>query len=487
LRPRARIALASALLAPLVTTCATLPDRDRGIERSVVRILNHAQRGDWYTPWDASTTEQGSGSGFVIEGGLVMTNAHVVSDARMILLYLYGDPNPHEARVRIIAHDCDLALVEPVDPGVLDGLPAMSFGGLPRLRSVVETYGYPAGGERISSTRGVVSRIEMQRYSHTEGDSHLTVQTDAAINPGNSGGPVVQGGRVVGVAFQAASQLENVGYFIPTEVIRHFLSDAADSRYDGYPDLGITTSTLENPAARSRAGMGPDQSGVRVDFVFRGSSADDRLRPGDVLLEIGDHPIANDGTVAADGLRLDFEVLLDRLQIGEEVRLGILREGAGQRLQFPVDRYPPFRLYRRIYDEPPRYFVYAGLVFVPLDREILLTQGDEIPQQLIYESYLRPMAEPGSAREEPVVLMRRLDHPVNAEMAWSKGLVVDRVDGRAIRDLFDLVAALDEDAGPFHVIEFAYSHRFAVLDREEALRSHAEILELYGVSRDRRL
>jgi S1-C subfamily serine protease len=487
LRPRARTALAAALLAPGLTTCASLAVRDSGIERSVVRIVNHAQRGDWYTPWEASAPELGSGSGFVVEGGLVMTNAHVVSDARMVLLFLHGDPTPHEARVRIIGHDCDLALVEPVEAGVLEGLPAMSFGSLPQLRSVVETYGYPAGGERISSTRGVVSRIEMQRYSHTEGDSHLTVQTDAAINPGNSGGPVVQGSQVVGVAFQAATLLENVGYFIPTEVIAHFLDDAADGRYDGYPDLGISSSNLENPAARRRAGMQPGESGVRVDFVFRGSSADGRLRPGDVLLEIGDHAVANDGTVAADALRLDFEVLLDRLQIGDELRLRVLREGERQSLRFPVDRYAAFRLYRRIYDEPPRYLVYAGLVFVPLDREVLLTQGEEIPQQLIYESYLRPMAEPESTREEPVVLLRRLDHPVNADMAWSRDLVVDRVDGRPIRDLHELATALEADSGPFHVIEFAYSRRFAVIDRAQAEQSQAEILERYGVPQDRRL
>jgi S1-C subfamily serine protease len=488
LRPRARSALVALLLAPALASCATFGARDAGIERSVVRIVNNAQRADWYTPWEASAPELGAGSGFVIEGGLVMTNAHVVSDARMVLLFLYGDPTPHEARVRVIGHDCDLALVEPVEAGVLEGLPAMSFDGLPELRSVVETYGYPAGGERISSTRGVVSRIEMQRYSHTEGDSHLTVQTDAAINPGNSGGPVVQGGKVVGVAFQAATLLENVGYFIPTEVISHFLTDAADGRYDGYPDLGISTSNLENPAAQRRAGMRPGESGVRVDFVFRGSSADGRLRPGDVLLEIESHPLANDGTVAAEGgLRLDFEVLLDRLQIGDELSLRVLREGQRQELRFPVDRYAPFRLYRRIYDEAPRYFVYAGLVFVPLDREVLLTEGEEIPPQLIYESYLRPIAEPDSSREEPVLLLRRLDHPVNADMTWSRDLVVDRVDGRPIRDLRELAAALEADAGPFHVIEFAYSHRFAVIDREQAERSNAEILERYGVPRDRRL
>ncbi len=64
------------------------------------------------------------------------------------------------------------------------------------------TYGFPLGGQDVSSTAGIVSRIESRRYVHSGADSHLVVQTDAAINPGNSGGPVVQDGKVVGVAFQ---------------------------------------------------------------------------------------------------------------------------------------------------------------------------------------------------------------------------------------------------------------------------------------------
>jgi len=313
------------------------------------------------------------------------------------------------------------------------------------------------------------------------------VQTDAAINPGNSGGPVVQDGKVVGVAFQVAGELENVGYFIPPEVIEHFLADAADGRYDGYPDLGIRVANLENPAARREAGMRENESGVRVDLVYPGSSADGRFRGGDVLLAIDGREIANDGTIAVDGLRLHTEVLLDRLQVGEEVELRRLRQGERQDLRFPVDRYPPYRLYRRIYDELPRYYVYAGLVFVPLDREVLMTFGEEIPPDLVFESYLRPIVEPERKRPEPVVLLGWLDHPVNADLALSRSLVVDRVNGRSVGSLAELVAAVEESREPFHVFEFAHLGSSAVLDRAEADRAQREILELYGIPSDRRL
>lgn len=77
------------------------------------------------------------------------------------------------------------------------------------------------GGECISITAGVVSRVEMTTYANA-GQDLLSVQIDAAINPGNSGGPVVNGnGELVGVAFQSLSDydVENIGYVVRREKI----------------------------------------------------------------------------------------------------------------------------------------------------------------------------------------------------------------------------------------------------------------------------
>ena len=456
------------------------------IERSMVRIVNHSQKADWYSPWTSAPTQPSAGSGFVVDGGLVMTNAHVVSDARMLLLYLHGDPTPHEARVVSIAHDCDLALLEPVEVGLLEDIPALKFGALPRLGSLVETYGYPTAGRQLSATRGVVSRIEVNRYSHSGLDSYLTVQTDAAINPGNSGGPVVQGGRVVGVAFQSVSTLENVGFFIPTEIIRHFLGDLADGRYDGFPEIGLLWSKLENPAARRAAGLEATASGVRVDLVIPGSAADGQLREEDVLIEVNGHGIANDGSVAVAGLRLAFVAIVDQLQSGETVSLGVVREGRRLDLAFPIESLAELDCYRAPYDELPRYYVYAGLVFVPLCSGVVAALGDSVQTQISYEYSSRAFAEP-ERLDNTVVLLRRLDHPVNVHMTWSGQAVLERVNDRPIRSLTDLVEAVESNREEFHVFEFAYFGRFEVMRREDADRAHPEILERFGVAEDRRL
>ncbi len=415
-----------------------------------------------------------------------MTNAHVVSDARMLLLYLHGDPTPHEARVASVAHDCDLALLEPVEAGLLDDLPALKFGGLPQLGSLVETFGYPTAGQQLSSTRGVVSRIEVNRYSHSGLDAYLTVQTDAAINPGNSGGPVVQDGRVVGVAFQAVSQLENVGFFIPTQIIRHFLADLDDGRYDGFPEIGLMWSKLENPAARSASGLGPTDSGVRVDLIFPGSSADGHLLEGDILVQVNGHDIANDGSVAVGDLRLALMVLVDHLQSGEIMKLGVVREGRRLEVEFPIESLAALDCYRAPYDILPQYYVYAGLVFAPLCSGVVGALGNTVQTQISYEYSSRAFAEP-ERMNSTVVLLRRLDHPVNVDMTWSSQAVVERVNDRPIRSLVDLVEALESNRDPFHVFEFAYFGRFEVMRREAADRAHPEILERFGIVGDRRL
>lgn len=161
-------------------------------ERSVIQIFTFAQQPVWDAPWRFDSVRRMGGSGFVIKGKRIMTNAHVVSWGRQIIVRRYQDPRPYVAEVEYVGHDCDLAVLNVQDEHFFDNLEALEFGDLPKVRSAVITYGYPAGGEEISYTRGVVSRIESEPYSHIGNRQLLSVQTDAAINPGNSGGSTLR-------------------------------------------------------------------------------------------------------------------------------------------------------------------------------------------------------------------------------------------------------------------------------------------------------
>ena len=168
----------------------------------MVQIFTEYVEPNWSAPWLFDITHRASGTGFLIDGGRIMTNAHVVAWTTQLVVRKYHDPKPYFAKVEYVAHDIDLAVIKVDDPDFYKGMKPLDFGPLPKVRSTVVTYGFPAGGQQISYTAGVVSRIEVQGYVHIGDRAFLAVQTDAAINPGNSGGPVIQDNKVVGVAFE---------------------------------------------------------------------------------------------------------------------------------------------------------------------------------------------------------------------------------------------------------------------------------------------
>lgn len=303
--------LATALL------CLTILGLQAGSpERSVIQILTFSQQPQFDSPWRYDNVRRSGGSGFVIKGKKIMTNAHVIAWAKQILVRRYQDPRPFQARVTYAGHDCDLAILEVDDPSFFDGLDPLDFGDLPAVRSAVVTCGYPAGGEQISFTRGVVSRIEVQNYAHPGHRFLLAVQTDAAINPGNSGGPVLQDDKVVGVAFQGVPGLENAGFFIPPEVIRHFLKDIDDGKYSGFPEVGMNLVPLQNPAYRKFLGLPEDGTGARIDSLRPGGPAEKLLKRDDVVLDIAGYPVGSDGTVLYRDNRVSGAILFQMVQDG---------------------------------------------------------------------------------------------------------------------------------------------------------------------------
>ena len=465
-------------------------------ERAVVQILTSSQVPVYDAPWRFQPVQRSSGTGFVIDGGRILTNAHVIAWAKQILVRRYQDPRLLPARVVFAGHDCDLALLELIEPKELADVKPLEFGELPEVRSTVVTAGYPAGGDQMSFTRGVVSRIEVQPYAHPGNRALLAVQTDAAINPGNSGGPVIQDDKVVGVAFQGIPGLQNAGFFIPPEVIRHFLDDIKDGRYDGFPMAGVNFYDLQNPAYRRLLGLPDDGRGARVDALRAGGPAERVLKPDDVLLEANGYVVGSDGLVLYKGNRVAAAVVFQQLQAGQVLRLKVWRDGGPLEVNLPLEAYDGDRLNGRQYDEPPRYFIHGGLVFTSLSANYLDSASDggrggvrDELAQLGYELHHLPVESPDAARTEPVVLSSVLPHPVNADFGVRGQAFVNRINGVRITCLEDVKRALLEHKGERHRFEFwgpTYGPLEA-LDRAAAIAANADTLRTYGIVSAERL
>ena len=478
--------MARLLMLLLPVFCAALLQA-APIAESLVRIEATSQEPDYKTPWSPGDVVSGVGAGFVIDGDRIMTNAHVVSNARFLTVSKEGDPKPYTARVLHIAHDCDLALLKIDNVEFFNGTTPLEFGGLPELESVVSVYGYPIGGKRLSVTRGIVSRIDFQTYSHSGMDSHLAIQIDAAINPGNSGGPVMQNGKVVGVAFQGYSGnvAQNVGYMIPVPVIERFLKDVEDGKYDRYIDLAISYQNLFNPAARRALGLEDNDSGVMVGAVYGGGSSDGILRPGDVLLEIDGYPIASDGSIRLQNGVVPLTEVVERKFRGDKAKLVILRDRKKETVQVPLDEPWPFTLQSNAYDEKPRFVIYGGLVFQPVDQNFL-RDHDPSNQRLNYSFDF--FVEDGiyRDREEHVVLSHILPDPVNAHADDFRYSLINEINGRKIRTLRDVTEAFAKPED-YYVIKTADIGPPIVMERMAVESARKNILSRYGVEKEQNL
>ena len=469
------------LLATLVTLQAV------EISRSLIRIEATSQEPDYKTPWNPGDVASGVGAGFVVEGKRVMTNAHVVSNARFLTISKEGDPNPYLAKVLHVAHDCDLALLSVENPNFFKGTLPLEFGGIPEIESAVSAYGYPLGGTRLSVTRGIVSRIDFQPYSHSGMDSHLAIQIDAAINPGNSGGPVMQKGKVVGVAFQGYSGdvAQNVGYMIPTPVIDRFLKDVEDGRYDSYVDLALTYRSLFNPAARRALGLKDDSTGVQVCSVYSGGASDGIVRPGDVILKIDGHPVSCDGTIPMEDEAVPLEEVVERKFRGESVRLDVLRDEKPVALTVPLKEPWPFKLQSNLYEERPRFVMAGGLVFQPVDQNFMEAHDPSEPRlNYLFEFFMADGLH--ANRPEIVVLSNILPDPVNAYAEEFRYSVVDEVNGHKIKRIEDIAAAFEEPV-EYHVIKLAGGNRPIVLERKAVEEARPRIRERYAVTAEKNL
>jgi len=455
-------------------------------EKSVVMIMAVRQEFDYVTPWKKRPMSGGVGTGFVIDGRRILTNAHNVANARYIEVSKQYEATRYPAAVEFVGHDCDLAIVRVYDESFFDDTTPLSLGGIPRVNSTVQTCGFPMGGRQLSITKGVVSRIETGIYSHTQADSHVIIQTDAAINPGNSGGPVLQDGKVVGVAFQGLQQADNIGYLIPTTVIRHFLTDIEDGTYDGFGSLGADTfEGLHNPAYKKYLQVPPAVEGVVVTEVVRNSTAEGILKKGDVLTKIGDYTIDNDGLIHIDGLRLDFSEAIDRKQIGETIDITFYRDGRPQTATLNVALNYPVLTWGRLYDNEPKYHIFAGLTFVTLSRNFLENWGrnwlSEIPFTLRYLFFHANELIDDAERKQLVVLSEILPDDVNVYLAGFKNQVVETVNGVKINTLKDLPAAFEKDQDGYCIVKFMNNDSPMIIDAAAARSRQADILNKYQV------
>jgi S1-C subfamily serine protease len=453
---------------------------ENGTKEAIVKIYSTAKIPNYQEPWNSSMRSS-TGSGAIIEDGYILTNAHVVANQAFIEVQRYGQRKRYIAKVYAVSHQADLALLKVEDKAFFEGVKPLTFGSLPSVEQKIVVYGYPMGGSTLSATIGVVSRIEHHTYAHS-GESFLAVQVDAAVNPGNSGGPALSDGKIVGVVMQLISKSQNIGYLVPVNMVKHFIEDMKDGKYDGFADLGLGTQKLENPAIRRYYGLDDNVSGKLIVKVVHNSSLAGLLKEGDILTAVDGHNVENDGTVEFRKHEYThYQHFVDAYQMGEKVKLDIIRDRKKMQVEADI-KYTADDMYlvkTTRYDTIPSYFVYGGYVFSPLTRNLILSTN----RNRLKLSYLAGKWQEKD-KSEVVVLLKVLASDMsrgdNDFAMWP----IDKVNGEPFKNFKEFYQKMQTATTEYIVLEDNDGVK-VIIDREEAQEKQSAILKKYNIEFDK--
>jgi S1-C subfamily serine protease len=425
----------------------------------------------------------------VIEGKRILTNAHVVEYASELQIQANQAGDKISATVEAIAPGIDLAVLKLDDERFFDTHPPLTRAKtLPGKKDVVLTYGFPEGGNSLSITKGIVSRVEFAPYNFPV--SGLRIQVDAAINPGNSGGPAVVGDKMIGLTFSRLINAQNIGYIIPSEEVELFLQDIADGHYDGKPAMYDTLQTLENPALRSFLKLDDSVHGIIVHEPYK-DDPDYPLKEWDVIVKIGDKAVDDQGMIKlGDDLRVRFQYEIQHIATNGTVPLTIVRAGEELKINLPVSANYP-RLIPHLNGAYPSYFIYGPLVFS--------AATDDYLNSFMQTKYAMNVMASLSARGSPLVT-RMSDQPkfpdeglviisspffpnkLDEGYGDPQAQIVKAVNGIQVKNLNHLIEILRDAKSEFITVEcYTQFGETMVFPRTKMLAATDEILNDNGI------
>jgi S1-C subfamily serine protease len=453
------------------------------IRDSVVKVYATMRTPDLTKPWAKQSPGEASGTGIVIEGKRILTNAHVVNYASQLFVEGNQSSDKLPAEVVAVSPGIDLAVLKLDDDSFFDKrTPMPRTEALPEVKETVLAYGYPQGGSTLSITKGIVSRIEFAPYG--DDTAGVRIQVDAAINPGNSGGPALIDGKMIGVVFSKVATADNIGYIIPSEEVGLFLKDVADGHFDGKPAMHEPLQTLENDALRTFLRLDKKTQGM---VVHSPNPADpgDPLRPFDLITKIGDHEIDNTGMVKInDRLRLRFQYLVQKLARDGKVPLTVIRQGKEMKIDLPVKPHYP-RLIEPLRGKYPSYFVYGPLVFSPVTGELAAALGRASGALAIIGSPLvtRRGDYPKFPGEELVIVAAPMfPHKIGKGYDNPSYKVVKEINGVRVKNLRHMVELLRDSKEKYTTISFDdRASETIVFNHKEALAATEEVLSDNGI------
>jgi serine protease Do len=272
---------------------------------------------------------EGKGSGVIIDkSGLIITNNHVIDESTRVQVHL-KDGRTLLGEVVGTDPSTDIALIRVA----AENLPAANLGDSEHLKvgQIALAIGNSLGLQGAPTvSMGVVSALG-RPLPGTDFIFEGLIQTDTAINPGNSGGPLADiGGNVIGMNTAMIPFAQGVGFAIPANTIKWVTQQILEKGRVIRPWLGISGANMNQAIAR-RYDLPADSGVLVVEVDSRGPAYESGMRVGDVIIQIGTHPVKQ---------MKDILEALSKLSIKEEVEVGFIRLNAKRKALLRLKESP---------------------------------------------------------------------------------------------------------------------------------------------------
>ncbi|WP_426486862.1 trypsin-like peptidase domain-containing protein [Leptospira interrogans] len=423
-----------------------------------------------------------AGTGMIISGNRILTNAHVVSNSSYLKVKHFNSSKFYKAEVQYLGFDCDLAILKVEEDEFFSGVEPLEISEVsPALGSNLLILGYPGGDENITLENGNVSIVERVRYSFSGLDYRKAIRVNANIIPGYSGGPAIQNGRVVGITFQVSQSQGNVAYLIPPEIINHFLKDVEDGTYHGFPFPGFSFQNGHSSSLKSYLKIPEGLNGILINTIYPDSSFSDLLQPEDFVYKIDNSYLDGDGGIM-DEIGGFIGDLIEEKFIGDHIKLFFYRNGKNYKVEGTLKRVPTLDIYRQ--QNKSSSFLSGGFLFQPVNRALAGGDSKRLESSLRYHYSYYIQDELYRFTDRDILLSGIYPDPLNSKYASYRYKILESINDRTPSDLEDFKSLWKKFYGGTISLKFRGVNLPIILDQDTIDKINIRIKKRFDVEAD---
>jgi PDZ domain len=459
-----------------------------------VRVNVTNQPWDFSRPWGKRPPYTRRAIGAVLPGGRVLVSAELVANANYLEFEMPEGGSKTPASVEVVDYECNLALLKGDDPKFLNAFQPFELTEA-KAGDTLSIWQLESTGV-VLATQGPMTTAEVSRYP-TDESSFLVYRATASLQFRDSSFnlPVVKDGKLVGLVVRYDNG-QNSAEIVPSPVIEHFIKDAEQRPYEGFPRTGILYSNTRDPQLRHYVGLDGKQSGgvYVTDLSKDGPGEEAGIQKGDILLSVDGQAIDQDGNYVDPkyGKLSLIHLVSTRHFHGDPLKITLFRKGETKEVQVKIAHreVESYAIEPYVIDRAPKFFILGGLVLQELSRQYLKEFGQDwlkrAPEELVYlDRYQSELLKDGP--KKVVILSKVLPMPTTLGYEELHHLVVKKINGVVLQSLADVPAALGKAEGGLHKIEFDTDPSIIFLDAAALSSEEAALVRNYRLPATKRL